>query len=67
MRFDDEQMAQSDGRTISTWWDARTGWGNWFNVAGGRAAPGSPVTAVTRFPDQLDLFTVGTDNRIYST
>ena len=36
---------------------------------GGIASPGgqgSPVTAVARYPGHLDLFTVGTDNRVYS-
>ncbi|MFC6703717.1 C1 family peptidase [Flexivirga alba] len=58
-----------DGKTVSTWWDGSSGWGRWFWVGGGVASPGgegSPVTSVSRFPDHLDLFTVGTDNRVYS-
>ena len=31
------------------------------------ADAGSQVTAIARHPTHLDLFTVGTDNRIYST
>src|SRR5918998_430950 len=43
------------------------GWAGWFNVSGGRAALGSPITAVARNPNHLDLFVVGTDGGIYST
>lgn len=56
----------SDGRTMSTWWDARVGWGDWFQISGGIAANASPVTSVARYSGHLDVFTVGTDNRIYS-
>jgi hypothetical protein len=31
------------------------------------AAAGSPVTAIARYSNHLDLFVIGTDNRIYST
>ena len=59
----------SDGRTMSNWWDASSGWAGWFQVSGGIASPGgagSPVTAIARYAGHLDLFTVGTDNRVYS-
>jgi hypothetical protein len=36
-------------------------------VSGGVAAAGSTVTAIARYPFHLDLFVVGTDNRVYST
>ncbi len=39
---------------------------SWFQVQGGVAAPGATVTAIARYPFHLDLFTVGTDNRVYS-
>jgi hypothetical protein len=42
-------------------------WHPWFNVSGGRAALGSPITAVARNPNHLDLFVTGTDGGIYST
>ena len=51
---------------MSTWWDISTGWANWFQVQGGVAAAGTTVTAVARYPFHLDLFTLGTDNRVYS-
>lgn len=59
----------SDGRTMTNWWDAATGWGGWFQLSGGVASPGgtgSPVTAISRYARHLDVFTVGTDNRVYS-
>ncbi|MGZ4618156.1 MAG: M64 family metallopeptidase [Frankiaceae bacterium] len=57
------------GRTMSNWWDQSSGWSGWFHLAGGIASPGgpgSPVTAVARYAGHLDVFTVGTDNRVYS-
>lgn len=59
----------SAGRTVSNWWDQSSGWAGWFNLMGGIASPGgpgSPVTAVHRYAGQIDLFTVGTDSRVWS-
>jgi hypothetical protein len=42
------------------------GWHGWWELNGGRAAPGAPVTAVSRSPDKLDVFVVGTDNRVWT-
>lgn len=59
----------ANGRTMSNWWDQASGWAGWFQVSGGVASDGgagSPVTAVHRYAGHLDLFTVGTDNRVYS-
>ena len=39
----------NNGRTMSNWWDASSGWAGWFHVQGGIASPGgsgSPVTAI---------------------
>jgi hypothetical protein len=61
--------AASNGRTMSNWWDVASGWAGWFHLAGGIASgggAGSPITAVSRYAGHLDLFTVGTDNRVYS-
>ena len=58
-----------NGRTMSNWWDQASGWAGWFQVQGGIASPGgagAPVTAVARYAGQLDVFTVGTDNRVYT-
>lgn len=59
----------ANGRTMSNWWDQSTGWAGWFHVQGGINSPGdpgAPITAVARYAGHLDLFTVGTDNRVYS-
>jgi hypothetical protein len=59
----------ADSRIMSNWWDAASGWAGWFQVSGGLASgggPGSPITAVHRYAGHLDLFTVGTNNRVYS-
>jgi hypothetical protein len=59
----------NNGRTMSNWWDASSGWAGFFHVQGGIASPGgsgSPVTAISRYSGHLDLFTVGTDNRVFS-
>ncbi len=42
------------------------GWHGWWELAGGRAAPGAAVTAVSRGPDKLDVFVVGTDGRVWT-
>jgi hypothetical protein len=60
----------SDGRMMSDWWDAASGWAGWFHVSGGIASSGgtgSPITSIARYPTHLDLFAVGTDSRVYST
>ncbi|WP_371501180.1 M64 family metallopeptidase [Kitasatospora sp. NBC_00374] len=60
----------ADGRTMSNWWDQSSGWAGWFQVSGGVASPGgpgSPITSIARYAGHLDLFTVGTDGRVYST
>jgi hypothetical protein len=59
----------SDLGIYSTWWDISTaadGWAGWFRVAGGVAAPGTPITVVARNPNHLDLFAIGSDHGIYS-
>ena len=53
--------------SIPRWWDQSGGWAAWFNVSGGAAALRSPITAVARNPNHLDLFVTGTDGRIYSS
>ena len=46
--------------------DFTDGWHGWWQLNGGRAAPGAPVTAVSRSTDKLDVFVVGTDGRVYT-
>ena len=59
----------NNGRTMSNWWDQSTAGrvGSTCRAASRRrAASGSPVTSIARIAGHLDLFTVGTDNRVYS-
>ncbi|MBO1766110.1 hypothetical protein [Allobranchiibius sp. GilTou38] len=63
-----------DGHVYSTYWDAGSGWsGQWFwlgddNFADKFQIPvGAPVTALSRFRDQIDLFVSGLDGGVYST
>ncbi|HEX7536079.1 MAG TPA: hypothetical protein VF391_03630, partial [Dermatophilaceae bacterium] len=42
------------------------GWHGWWHIKGGQAAPGAPVTAVSRSSDKLDIFVIGTDHRVYT-
>ena len=42
------------------------GWHGWWPLNGGVAAPGAPVTVVSRGPDKLDVFVVGTDGRVWT-
>jgi len=63
-----------DGHVYSTFWDGSSGWsGQWFWLGDENFAdqftvpPGSPVTALSRFRDQIDLFVSGRDGAIYST
>jgi hypothetical protein len=42
------------------------GWHGWWEIRGGRAGPGAPITAVSRNVDKLDVFAVGTDGHAYT-
>jgi hypothetical protein len=61
----------SDGAVWTTFWGEAKGWNpsGWFKVADLKAFdPASQgVTAISRAPDKLDLFVIGSDNIIYST
>ena len=56
------------GRIITAAWEPAfaDGWHGWWEIRGGRAQPGAPVTAVSRSQNKLDVFVVGTDNTIYT-
>jgi hypothetical protein len=63
-----------DGAVYSTFWNAQQGWsGHWFRLADVNFGdhftlpPGSPVTAITRAPQQIDLFVSGKDGGVYTT
>lgn len=40
-------------------------WAGWWQICGGNAVMGTPITALSREPNKLDAFVVGLDNRIY--
>jgi hypothetical protein len=46
--------------------DHTEGWHRWAQLNGGMAAPGTSVYGVSRQKDELDIFAVGTDRRVYS-
>jgi hypothetical protein len=59
----------SDGVVYTAAWDqdvAQGAWRGWWPVAGGRAIPGARVHVVSRDPNKLDLFVIGTDGGVYT-
>jgi hypothetical protein len=46
--------------TFTDWWHG------WWELKGGRALPGAPVTAVSRSTDKLDVFAIGLDGRVWT-
>jgi|GEM_PF-1737211 len=56
------------GRVITAAWEPSftDGWHGWWQIRGGMAAPGAPVTAVSRSANKLDIFVTGTDGRAYT-
>jgi len=58
----------SNGYVVTAAWEPgfTDGWHGWWYLNGGRAAPGAPVTAVSRSTDKLDAFVIGLDGRVYT-
>ena len=60
----------NDGRVYTSWWHERSDWSginnNWRSI-GGFFPAGATVSAVARMSDQLDLFVVGNDGRVYTS
>jgi hypothetical protein len=60
----------SDGKVYTSWWSPESGWSgidnNWRPL-GGVFPAGAPVTAVSRAPNQLDLFLTGNDGKVYTS
>jgi len=56
------------GRVLTAAWEPAfaDGWHGWWELNGGRARPGAPVTAVSRSRDKLDVFVTGTDGGCYT-
>ena len=62
-------LVSTDGGIYTAAWDQHVDnaqWRGWWHIPGGVAAPGSGVTAVSRGPNQLDVFVVGTDGGIWT-
>lgn len=61
-------FTDQDGRVMSAAWEPSmpNWWEGFWHIRGGMAAAGAPVTAVSRGPNKLDIFVVGTDNHIYT-
>ena len=60
----------NDGVVYTSWWTAGSDWSgvndNWRPI-GGFFPAGAPVAAVSRNPNQLDLFVVGNDGVVYTS
>jgi hypothetical protein len=77
VRFADQMdlfVSGRDGGVYSTFWNAQSGWSNnWFRLGDDRfwdkftVPPGSPVSAISRDSDKLDLFVSGKDGGVYTT
>ena len=62
-------IAGSDAKSYTGGWDDRVNagqWGGWWNVLTGSVPPGGVITAVSRGPDNLDIFHVSTDGGVYT-
>jgi hypothetical protein len=61
--------ADVDGRMVTAAWEPAVpeGWRGWWAVADGYAAPGAPVTGVSRGTDMLDVFAVDAEGRVATT
>jgi hypothetical protein len=60
----------NDGKIYTSWWSPESGWSgidnNWRPIGGGFPA-GTPVAAVARGRNQLDLFVTGNDGKVYTS
>jgi hypothetical protein len=62
-------VAGNDGKTYTAAWDQNVAsgqWRGWWNILTGAIQPGSPIAAVSRDPNKLDIFIVSTDARIWT-
>ena len=58
-----------DGRVYTAAWQPShggNGWRGWWPVANLKAQPGSPVGAVSRSANKLDIFFAGADGRVWT-
>jgi hypothetical protein len=60
----------NDGKVYTSWWSQGSEWSginnNW-RLLGGLFPAGAPVAAVSRNPNQLDLFVTGNDGKVYTS
>ncbi len=59
----------SDGGIYTAAYDANVSngaWRGWWQILGGVAACGTEVSAITRDPNQLDIFVIGTDGNVWT-
>ena len=61
-------LADVNGNVLSAAWqpDFADWWHGWWQINGGRGAGGAAVHGVSRSADKLDIFVIGTDNRVYT-
>jgi hypothetical protein len=60
----------NNGRIYAAAWDKNVEqgkWRGWWNIQDGKNCPaGAPVNVVSRHPNNLDVFVVGNDGRVYA-
>ncbi len=62
-------IVSTDGGIYTAAWDQNVAsgkWRGWWRILNGVAAPGSGVISVSRDPNKLDVFVIGTDGGIYT-
>jgi hypothetical protein len=61
-------VTDNAGRVMTAAWEPAfiDGWHGWWQLRTGRAAPGAPVSAVSRATDKLDVFVIGTNGGVYA-
>ncbi|KQW06937.1 hypothetical protein [Streptomyces sp. Root369] len=66
----DAFVAGNDGRVYTSWWYAGSDWSgvndNWRSI-GGFFPAGTPVTAITKSSNSIDLFITGNDKKVYTS
>jgi hypothetical protein len=62
-------VVSNDGGVYTAAWDAAVAngqWRGWWRILDLAAKPGSPVAAVSRDPNKLDIFVAGADGKTYT-
>jgi hypothetical protein len=58
-------LVGEDGGIWTRKWLNSTSWADWQRVLDFQAMPGAPVTAISRHPGQLDVFSIGLDSCVW--